>query len=407
MTLRKYVEKIQDASNRKILQSLSGACRDAYKCALSAGATEHTLRVPLRMRHHGSLTDEQFVASCENSVYVTDLEALMERFQVCKRPACATKTYSYPAAFLGACFGDIAGSAYEGDLMLAQKNIRYENCITQDSRPTDDTILSCATAVVLGHMSSCREFIENRLPGISDFSRNGTYPFTRNPFTEGYRKAVHTSYPHPGFGGTFYRWATSGEKKPYGSAGNGTAMRVSPITEMYGNQKKIICLSAMSADATHNHYEGVKGAVIAAMMIWMAYRGYDKEQIFQYMLDHYRDAQNTLPSAQRFKKFDMQELQQKFGYPLSAFTVPAAAICFHESASYEDVITNVLSFGGDTDTICAVAGGIAGAYYGVPESAQATVMKLNTDAAFREAYKILGRRREGLLDKYGKNMLKV
>lgn len=407
MILRKYVEKIQDASDRKILQSLPGICQDAYEYALSAGATEHILRVPLRMRHHGNLTDEQFVASCENSVYVTDLGTLMEKFQVRKRPACATKTYSYPAAFLGACFGDIAGSAYEGDLMLAQKNIRYENCITQDSTPTDDTILSCATAAVLGHMSSYREFIEKRLPRISDFFRNSTYPFTQNPFAEGYKKAVHTSYPHPGFGGTFYQWATSGEKKPYGSAGNGAAMRVSPIAEMYGNQKEIICLSAMSADATHNHYEGVKGAVITAMMIWMAYHGYDKEQIFQYMLDYYHDAQNTLPSVQRFKKFDMQELRQKFGYPRSVFTVPAAAICFRESASYEDVITNVLSFGGDTDTIGAVAGGIAGAYYGVPESAQATVMKLNIDAAFREAYEILERRRDGLLDKYGKNMLKI
>lgn len=72
---------------------------------------------------------------------------------------------------------------------------------------------------------------------------------------------------------------------------------------------------------------------------------------------------------------------------------------FYESASYEDVITNVLSFGGDADTIGAVAGGIAGAYYGVPESAQTTVVKLNTDAAFWEAYEILERRREGVLDK--------
>ena len=70
------------------------------------------------------------------------------------------------------------------------------------------------------------------------------------------------------------------------------------------------------------------------------------------------------------------------------------------------MITNVLSFGGDTDTIGAIVGGIAGAYYGVPESTQTTVMELNTDMAFLEAHKILERRREGLLDKYGKNMLK-
>ena len=75
MILRKYVEKIQVASNRKILQSLSGTCRDAYECALSAGATEYILRVLLWMRHHGDLTDEQFVASCENSVYVSSVRA--------------------------------------------------------------------------------------------------------------------------------------------------------------------------------------------------------------------------------------------------------------------------------------------------------------------------------------------
>ena len=170
-------------------------------------------------------------------------------------------------------------------------------------------------------------------------------------------------------------------------------MRVSPIPEIFKKPKDVISLSAMSADATHNHYEGIKGAVVTAMMIWMAYQGYDREQVFQYMLGHYCDAKSVLPSTQKLKKFDMQELQQKFGYPLSSFTVPAAAICFHESASYEDVISNVLSFGGDTDTIGAVAGSIAGAYYGVPEYARATVMKLNTDAAFQKACKVLEEKR--------------
>lgn len=389
MILRKYIEKIQDANDRKILRSLPGVCQDAYKCALSVGVSGHILRVPLRMRHHGSLTDKQFVKGCENSVYVMDLDSLIERFRIREKPVGATKVYFYPAAFLGACFGDIAGSAYEGDLALAQKSIRYENCITQDSTPTDDTILSCATAIALGCTDSYRAFVKNRPLRMEDFSMNGSYPFVQNPFTEGYKKAVHTSYPHPGFGGAFYRWTIGKDNKPYGSAGNGAAMRVSPIPEIYKSQKDVICLSVMSADATHNHYEGIKGAVIAAMMIWMAYQGYGREQIFQYMLLHYRGVQNSLPSAQRLKEFTMQELQQKFGYSLSAFTVPAAAICFHESASYEDVITNALSFGGDTDTIGAVAGGIAGAYYGVPEYARATVMRLNTDASFQKACKVL------------------
>lgn len=192
MILRKYIEKIQDVTDQKILRSLPGVCQDAYKCALSVEVSGHILRVPLRMRHRGSLTDKQFVKGCENSAYVMDLDSLIERFRIREKPVGATKVYSYPAAFLGTCFGDIAGSAYEGDLALAQKSIRYENCITQDSTPTDDTILSCATAIALGCMDSYREFVENRPLRMEDFSLNGSYPFVQNPFTEVYKKAIYT-----------------------------------------------------------------------------------------------------------------------------------------------------------------------------------------------------------------------
>lgn len=390
--LKNILRKIKDIRYEKILQKLPGDCQDAYARAISIGISEQILRTLLLQWDKKRITNEQFALKCDNSVYVVDPEMLIDKFKITGDPTGASKTYRYPAAFMGACFGDIAGSAYEGIMGLEQRRINYRNCITPDSAPTDDTILSCATAIALEHLTSYQEHIEKRMPCAADFEINSSYPFKNNPFTDQYKAVIRTSYQNPGFGGAFYRWAVSESRKPYGSAGNGAAMRISPIPEMYANPKDIILLSAMSANATHNHHEAVRGAVIITMMIWMAYNGYDKEQIFQYMKKYYCSAQYSIPVTQKLKKFNMIELRQKPGYPLSSFSVPAAVVCFHESESYEDVMDNVLSFSGDTDTIGAIAGSIAGAYYGVPEDALTVVMRLNTDPVFEKAYKILTKR---------------
>lgn len=389
MMLQKYWRIIQDVRYQKMFDHLSGDCQDAYTRALSEGVSEHLLRWLLLHLDQRKINSEQFQSGCENSVYVTDLEMLFAEFSVSEKPLGAAREYSYPAAFMGACFGDIAGSVYESVMGLEEQDVAYRNCITADSGPTDDTILSCATAIVLQDLGSYQEYIENRSLDITDFAVDGTYPFARNPFAEQYKTAIHTSYPHPGFGGAFYRWASSESLKPYGSAGNGAAMRVSPIPEKYAKQEDVIPIAAMSAVATHNHLEGVKGAIVTAMLIWMAYRGYSKEQIYGYAVQHYRGTQHTLPNTQKLKNFDMQELRWKPGYPLSSFSVPAAAICFHESETFESAMDNVLSFSGDTDTIGAITGSIAGAYYGVSANAREIVGRFNTDQDFQKAYGIL------------------
>lgn len=389
MILTKYLKIIQNAKYRKIFDCLPGDCQDVYKRASAIGVSEYIMRWLLLQFAEKKITSKQFCTGCENSVYVTDLEALFAEFAVSEKPLEKPRTYSYPAAFMGACFGDIAGSAYESVMGMEEKGIAYQNCITPDSRPTDDTILSCATAIALRDLDSCQKYIEKRPLKITDFAADSSYPFVGNFFTKQYKTAVHTSYPTPGFGGAFYRWAIGESLRPYGSAGNGAAMRVSPIPEKYLDQRDVIQLSAMSASATHNHLEGVKGAVATAMMIWMAYHGYSKKQIYEYMVHHYHDAQYTLPKTQRLKNFDLQELRWKPGYPLSSFSVPAAVICFHESETFEGVVDNILSFSGDTDTIGAIAGSIAGTYYGVPDEAQKIVWKVNTDAEFEKAYVVL------------------
>ncbi|WP_097006326.1 ADP-ribosylglycohydrolase family protein [Lacrimispora amygdalina] len=336
----------------------------------------------------GKINEKEFENLCENSIYVIDLNYLKEKFYVVENSEEKKKSHLYPSAFYGACFGDIAGSVYEfGFNYKERKNLNFENCICEESCPTDDTILSCATAKALEQRLVLKEIP----PSLSDFNEQNTFPFASNPFTEVYKKYAHMPFPGASYGGGFYGWVHSECLTPYGSYGNGSAMRVSPIAEIFDDLEQVILYSIASASATHNHMEGITGAVVVAVAIWMAKHGYSKRQIFNYIIGYYPEERTKkyIYRGVALKEFTMDELRYATGPTLCQYSVPAAAICFFYAESFEDVINNVLSFDGDTDTIGAIAGSIAGAYYGVPDYAIKVVDERKPKDIFDEALRLL------------------
>jgi ADP-ribosylglycohydrolase len=176
------------------------------------------------------------------------------------------------------------------------------------------------------------------------------------------------AYPGRGYGGFYHRWASASAREPYNSFGNGAAMRVSPVGFALETIEDVLTWSKRSAEVTHNHLEGIKGAQATAAAIYLARTTRDKSQI-------------------------RKAVESRFGYDLSASldeirptyrfnetcqeTVPQAIVAFLESTSYEDAIRNAISLGGDADTLACIAGGIAEAHYGsVPKELAEPVLGL-------------------------------
>jgi len=328
------------------------------------------------------ITNEEFEDLCEESVYIIDIEYLKDKFKVKSMPDEKVKVFDIPSAFYGACFGDIAGSYYEfGFKFSARKNLNFHNCIVAGSGPTDDTILSCATAKTLNEKIVIDE---QAMPSFDEYIRSTRYPFISNPFTPIYREYAKMPFLHASYGDAFYSWVHSDNIYPYGSYGNGAAMRVSPIAEKFSVLDDVILYSIASAAATHNHMDGITGAVVVSVAIWMAKQGYSKQQIFNYMIKFYPEKRTKryIYRGVALKEFTMDELKYATGPDICQYSVPAAAICFYYSESFEDVINNVLSFDGDTDTIGAIAGSIAGAHYGIPDYAKQVVDELKPKEIF-------------------------
>jgi len=227
---------------------------------------------------------------------------------------------------IGTIVGDIIGSWYE---FHGIKSKEFELFHPQ-SRFTDDTVLSMAVA-------------KSILDGE---------PYLKNIVDFGLR------YFDAGYGGSFRRWLKGEEHLPYNSWGNGSAMRVSPVAWAFDSEEKVLKEAKKIAEITHNHPEGIKGAKSVALAIFMARQGVTKEEIkeristeFEYNLDR------TLDEIRPTYKFEVS--CQK--------SVPESIICFLESTSFEDAVRNAISLGGDADTMGAIAGGIAEAYYGIPK----------------------------------------
>ena len=161
-------------------------------------------------------------------------------------------------------------------------------------------------------------------------------------------------YSGAGYGGMFIRWIFSDDPQPYNSFGNGSAMRASPCGLIAETLDEALELAKCSAEVTHNHPEGIKGAQAAAAAVFLAKHGSGKEDIRAYITEHFYPLDFTLDEIRPTYRFDVT----------CQGSVPQAIEAFMESDSYEDTIRNAISIGGDSDTIAAIAGSIAWAYYG-------------------------------------------
>lgn len=233
---------------------------------------------------------------------------------------------------LGAIIGDIVGSRYEFDNRKTKEFELFES----ECQFTDDSVMTIAIAKAL---LDCNENYED----LSIIAiENMVY--------------IGRKYPYCGYGYRFYDWILTDNHSPYNSFGNGSAMRVSCCGFVANSIDEVKELSRKVTEISHNHPEGIKGAEATAVSIYLARTGKTKEEIKQYICDNYYNIDFTLDEIRREYRFN--ETCQG--------SVPQALESFFESTSYEDTIKNAISLGGDSDTIGAIAGGIAEAYYGIP-----------------------------------------
>ena len=244
---------------------------------------------------------------------------------------------------LGAIFGDIVGSVYEFD-----NNYNYDfELLTEDSSPTDDSYMTLAVA---------KSFMENMGEDDDTIRR----ALVKN------MQEIGNAFPYAGYGGRFYSWLKSADPKPYNSFGNGSGMRVSSVGWLFDTLEETLHMAEVSADVTHNHPEGIKGAQAVAAGIYLARIGKDKAEIKKYIEDTFDyDLDRTLDEIRPTYRF----------YEICQKSVPESIIAFLEGENYEDVIRRAISLGGDSDTIAAMAGSIAEAYFGMPEEFKKEAMK--------------------------------
>ena len=239
---------------------------------------------------------------------------------------------------IGSIAGDIIGSVYEHH-PIKTKNfpLFHPHC-----RFTDDSVLTVAVAdsILTGrsYMESARE--------------------------------IGRRYPGAGYGGLFIQWLHSHDPQPYNSWGNGSAMRVSPVGFAFSTEKEVLRQAKKTAEISHNHPEGIKGAQATALAVFLARTVRDKEEIRKRI--RHRFGYDLDPRV--------EDIRPTYAFDVSCQgTVPQAIIAFLDSQSYEDALRNAISLGGDSDTLACITGGISEAFYGkVPPYIQTQVKKLLT-----------------------------
>ena len=235
---------------------------------------------------------------------------------------------------LGAIIGDIAGSRYE------RKNIKTKAFpfFSVFDRMTDDSIMTLAVADAL---LSARE-------DHTDLGRKAVLSMQR----------LGHLFPDCGFGGHFRQWLFCEDPTPYGSWGNGAAMRVSACGWAGNSLREVRELSKAVTEVSHNHPEGLKGAEAAAAAVFLARTGSSKEEIRDFIRKNYYSL-----------NFTLEEIRAEYSFDVSCQgSVPQSIVAFLEADSFEDTVRNAVSIGGDSDTIAAIAGGIGEAFYGIPGS---------------------------------------
>ena len=245
---------------------------------------------------------------------------------------------------IGAIAGDVIGSAYEFN---PTRDHDFE-LFTPKSTFTDDTVLTMANAQWL--LEDKQHTHEKLVNIMLDFC---------------------WKYPGRGYGGRFANWIHDKNPQPYNSFGNGSAMRVSPVGYYAKTLDEALELAKISAEVTHNHPEGIKGAQAAAAAIFLARQGKSKQEIREYVENTFNyDLSRTLEEIRPTFTFD--ETCQR--------TVPEAITCFIEGKDYEDVVRLSVALAGDADTIAAIAGSISSAVDDVPnEISQPSIALLSEE----------------------------
>lgn len=236
---------------------------------------------------------------------------------------------------IGAFLGDMIGAPYEFDRGDKSKEF---SLFSKDSRFTDDSVMTAAVCDALVHtFGSSDEVIKKFL--------------------------VHTmkhwgrEYPNAGYGARFNDWIWSDNPKPYNSFGNGSAMRVSSVGWLFDTIEETRHMARLTAEVSHNHPEGIKGAEAVASAIFLARNGSGKAGIKDYITHEFEYDLSRTCNEIRPVYHHVESCQE---------TVPEAITAFLEGSDFEDAIRTAVSLGGDCDTLTCITGSIAEAYYGVP-----------------------------------------
>lgn len=225
-------------------------------------------------------------------------------------------------SILGAIVGDVVGSAFEHD---STKRVKF-TLLSQHSRFTDDTVMTLATARAI---------------------------LSGEPYEQAYRE-LGRKYPHAGYGGAFRGWLMSDSPKPYGSWGNGSAMRVSPVGCAFTSVDDVLREAERSAAVTHDHAEGIKGAQSVALAVFLARTGSPKEEIRTEIETRFGyDLRRTVESIRPTYSFHVS----------CQGSVPEALLAFFDAESAEEAIRLSVSLGGDSDTQACIAGAVAQAHF--------------------------------------------
>ena len=236
----------------------------------------------------------------------------------------------------GAILGDIIGSPYEFDMGGKTKDFPL---FGKRSCYTDDSVMTIAVAEALMD------------------SMGKTDDEIRQALVDSMRKWGGKE-PDAGYGGMFYRWLSSPDPRPYGSYGNGSAMRASAAGWLYEDFEETWKKARLTAEVTHNHPEGIKGAECVDVVIWLARHGKSREEIRKIVEETFGYDLSRTCDEIRPGYHHMESCQD---------TVPEAVTAFLEGTGFEDVIRTAVSLGGDCDTLTCIAGSMAEAFYGVPE----------------------------------------
>ena len=233
---------------------------------------------------------------------------------------------------IGAIVGDVAGSRFE----FANHRSKKFELLADECFATDDSMMTLALAKALLECKADK----------SDLSQKAVE----------WMQTIGRRYPNSGYGGLFWEWLLEKNPQPYGSWGNGAAMRVSSVGWAASSLDEALVLSDAVTAVTHNHPGGIEGARATVSAMWLAREGKTREEIKAHIEEHYYKINFTLDEIRPTYHFE----------PDCQGTVPQALEAFFESTGFEDASRNAVSIGGDSDTLAAITGSVAECYWGVP-----------------------------------------